>query len=102
MSAIFSGGYLWLFVLQHSCKDIYAHSCLKPFSVGQKLCSNSKTHVQIIKFTCRLNNGFWPWSMQRDITVFRGNKMADVEEAPRLPKSFDLVNIEIYFKKFYA
>ena len=42
----------------HSCIDIYAHSCLKPFLIGRKPCSNRKTHVQIMKFTCRLNMGF--------------------------------------------
>ena len=41
-----------------SCIDIYAHSCLKPFLIGRKPCSNRKTHVQIMKFTCRLNMGF--------------------------------------------
>ena len=40
------------------CIDIYAYSCLRPFSIGGKPCSNSKTHVQIMKFTCRLNMGF--------------------------------------------
>ena len=42
----------------YSCIDIYAHSCLKPFLIGRKPCSNRKTHVQIMKFTCRLNMGF--------------------------------------------
>ena len=52
--------------------DIYAHSCLKPFSIGRKSCSNSKTHVQIMKFTCRLNMGFGRrhWSMRRDVMCF--------------------------------
>ena len=56
----------------HSCIDVYAHSCLKPFSIGRKPCSNSKTHVQIMKFTCRLNMGFGRrhWSMQRDVMCF--------------------------------
>ena len=55
-----------------SCIDIYAHSCLKPFSIGRKPCSNSKTHVQIMKFTCRLNMGFGRrhWSMRRDVMCF--------------------------------
>ena len=45
-------------LIVYSCIDIYAHSCLRPFSIGRKPCSNSKTHVQIMKFTCRLNMGF--------------------------------------------
>ena len=55
-----------------SCIDVYAHSCLKPFSIGRKPCSNSKTHVQIMKFTCRLNMGFGRrhWSMRRDVMCF--------------------------------
>ena len=44
--------------IANSCIDIYAHSCLKPFLIGRKPCSNRKTHVQIMKFTCRLNMGF--------------------------------------------
>ena len=57
---------------QYSCIDIYAHSCLKPFSIGRKPYSNSKTHVQIMKFTCRLNMGFGRrhWSMRRDVMCF--------------------------------
>ena len=53
----------------YSCIDIYAHSCLRPISIGRKPCSNSKTHVQIMKFTCRLNMGFGRrhWSMRRDV-----------------------------------
>ena len=47
----------------YSCIDIYAHNCLKPFSIGRKQCSNSKTHVQIMKFTCRLNMGFGRWDV---------------------------------------
>ena len=47
-----------LFLNQNSCIDIYAHSCLKPFLIGRKPCSNRKTHVQIMKFTCRLNMAF--------------------------------------------
>ena len=56
----------------YSCIDIYAHSCLKPFSICRKLCSNSKTHVQIMKFTCRLNMGFGRrhWSVRRDVMCF--------------------------------
>ena len=56
----------------YSCIDIYAHSCLRPFSIGRKPCSNSKTHVQIMKFTCRLNMGFGRrhWSMRRDVMCF--------------------------------
>ena len=71
---------------RNSCIEIYAHSCLKPFSIGRKPCSNSKTHVQIMKFTCRLNMGFGRrhWSMRRDVMCFVLNKMADVEEAPRV------------------
>ena len=57
---------------KYSCIDIYAHSCLKPFSIGRKQCSNSKTHVQIMEFTCRLNMGFGRrhWSMRRDVMCF--------------------------------
>ena len=85
---------------QYSCIEIYAHSCLKPFSVGRKPCSNCKTHVQIMKFTCRLNMGFGRrhWSMRRDIMCFGRNKMADVEEAPRFSASFYVVNV--IFKRF--
>ena len=56
----------------YSCRDIYAHSCSKPFSIGRKPCSNSKTHVQIVKFTCRLNMGIGRrhWSMRRDVMCF--------------------------------
>ena len=59
-------------LLLYSCIDIYAHSCLKSFSIGRKLCSNSKTHVQIMKFTCRLNMGFGRrhWSVRRDVMCF--------------------------------
>ena len=79
----------------YSCIDIYAHSCLKPFSIGRKPCSNSKTHVQIMKFTCRLNMGFGRrhWSMRRDVMCFVLNKMADVEEAPRFSVSFYVFNV---------
>ena len=57
---------------KYSCIDIYAHTCLKPFSIGQKPCSNSETHVQIMKFTCRLNMGFGRrhWSMRRYVMCF--------------------------------
>ena len=84
----------------YSCIEIYAHSCLKPFSIGRKPCSNSKTHVQIMKFTCRLNMGFdrRHWSMRRDVMCFVLNKMADVEEAPRVSVSFYVVNV--IFKRF--
>ena len=84
----------------HSCIDIYAHSCLKPFSIGRKPCSNNKTHVQIMKFTCRLNMGFGRrhCSMRRDVSVFRRNKMADVEEAPLFSVSFYVANV--IFKRF--
>ena len=60
----------------YSCIDIYAHGCLKPFSIGRKPCSNSKTHVQIMKFTCRLNMGFGRrhWSMRRDVIFFRSKQ----------------------------
>ena len=59
-------------IKQHSCIDIYMHSCLRPISIGRKPCSNSKTHVQIMKFTCRLNMGFGRrhWSMRRDVMCF--------------------------------
>ena len=60
----------------YSCIDIYAHSCLKPFLIGRKPCSNSETHVQIMKFTCRLNMGFGRrhWSMRRDVMCFAETK----------------------------
>ena len=60
------------FMILYSCIDIYAHSCLKAFSIGRKPCSNSKSHVQIMKFTCRLNMGFGRrhWSMRRDVMFF--------------------------------
>ena len=77
----------------NSCVDIYAHSCLKPFSVRRKPCSNSKTHVQTMKFMCRLNMGFG----RRDVMCFI-EKMADVEEAPRFSVSFYVVNV--IFKRF--
>ena len=56
----------------YACIYIYAHSCLKPFSIGRTPCSNSKTHVQIMKFTCLLNMGFGRrhWSMPRDVMCF--------------------------------
>ena len=84
----------------HSCIEIYAHSCLKLFSIGRKPCSNSKTHVQIMKFMCRLNMDFdrHHWSMRRDVMCFVLNKMADVEEAPRVSVSFYVVNV--IFKRF--
>ena len=46
----------------------------------------NETHVQIMKFTCRLNLGFGRChlSMRRYVIVLRRNNMADVEEAPRL------------------
>ena len=68
--------------MQHSCIDIYAHSCLKLFSISRKARSKGKTHVQIMKFVCCLNMGFGRchWSMRHDVTVFLGNKMADVEK----------------------
>ena len=44
--------------VHYSCIYIYAHRCSKPFSIGQKPCSNSKPNVQIRKFTCSLNMGF--------------------------------------------
>ena len=80
-------------VTSYSCIEIYSHSCLKPFSIGRKPCSNSKTHVQIMKFTCRLNMGFGRrhWSMRRDVICFVLNKMADVEEAPRVSRVFTLL-----------
>ena len=57
----------WLtdYISRYSCIDIYAHSCLKQFTIGRKPCSNSKTHVRIMKFMCRLNMGFGRrhWSM---------------------------------------
>ena len=88
--------------IMYSCIDIYAHSCLKQFSIGRKPCSNSKTHVQIMKFTCRLNMGFGRphWSMRRDVMCFVLNKMADVEEAPRFSVSFYVVKMLFsrYFK----
>ena len=86
----------------NSCIEIYAHSCLKLFSIGRKPCSNSKTHVQIMKFTCRLNMGFGRrhWSMRRDVMCFVLNKMADVEEAPRVSVSFYVVNV--IFKRFLS
>ena len=84
----------------YSCIEIYAHSCLKPFLIGRKPCSNSKTHVQIMKFTCRLNMGFGRrhWSMRRDVMCFVLNKMADVKETPRFSVSFYVVNV--IFKRF--
>ena len=94
--------YVHLALNRHSCIEIYAHSCLKPFSIGRKPCSNSKTHVQIMKFTCRLNMGFGRrhWSMRRDVMCFVLNKMADVEEAPRVSVSFYVVNV--MFKRFLS
>ena len=89
-----------LYLKTNSCIEIYAHGCLKPFSIGRKPCSNSKTHVQIMKFTCRLNMGFGRrhWSMRRDVMRFVLNKMADVEETPRFSVSFYVVNA--IFKRF--
>ena len=59
-------------VNNYSCINIYVHSCLRQISIGRKPCSNSKTHVQIMKFTCRLNMGFGRrhWSMRRDVMCF--------------------------------
>ena len=59
-------------IIDNSCIDIYALGCLKLFSVGRKPCSNSKTHVQIMKFMCRLNMGFGRrhWSMQHGVMCF--------------------------------
>ena len=74
----------------HSCIDIYGHSCLKPFSIGRKPCSNSKTHDQIMKFTCRLNMGFGRrhWSMRRDVMYF-----VETNWPPRFSVSFYVVNV---------
>ena len=66
----------------YSCIDIYAQSCLKPFSIGRKPCSNSKTHVQIIKFTSRLNMAFGRrhWSMRRDVMCFVETKWSTLKK----------------------
>ena len=68
--------------ITNSCIDIYAHSCLKPFSIGRKQCSNSKTHVQIMEFTCRLNMGFGRrhWSMRRDVMCFVETKWSTLRK----------------------
>ena len=59
-----------IFLHRYLCA--YSCSCLRPFSIGRNPCSNSKTHVQIMKFTCRLNMGFGRrhWSMRRDVMCF--------------------------------
>ena len=66
----------------YSCIDIYAHSCLKPFLIGRKPCSNRKTHVQIMKFTCRLNMGFGRrhWSKWRDVIYFTETKWPTLKQ----------------------
>ena len=60
----------------------------------QNLCS------VFMKFTCHLNVGLGRrhWSMRRDETVFRRNKLDDVEEAPRFWVSFYVFNV--IFKRF--
>ena len=76
------------------------HSCLKLFLIGQKPCSNSKTHIQIMKFMCHLNMGFSGrhWSVPGNVTLFCRNKIAEVEEAPRFSVSFYVVNV--IYKRF--
>ena len=75
---------------QYSCIDIYVHSGLKPFSIGQKPGSNSKTHVQM-KLMCRLNRHHW--SMRCDVTVLYRNEMAIAEEATWFLAIFHIVNV---------
>ena len=84
----------------HSCIDIYAHSCLTPFSIGRKPCSNSKTHVQIMKFTCRLNMGFGRrhWSMQRDVMCFVETKWPTLKKLRCFRWVFTFANVT--FKRF--
>ena len=83
------------FFYSFSCIDIYSHSCLKPFSIGRKPCSNNKSHGKIKKFTCRFNMGFGRrhCSIRRDVAVLSRNKMTDVEAAPRFSVSFYVVNV---------
>ena len=77
----------------YSCIDIYAHSCLKPFSIGRKPCSNSKNHVQIMKFTCRLNMGFGRrhWSMRRDVMCFAETKWPTLKKLRYFRSVFTLL-----------
>ena len=80
---------------KYSCIDIYAHSCLKPFSIGRKPCSNSKTHVQIRKFTCRLKMGFGRhhWSMQRDVMCFVETKWPTLKKLRGFRTVFTLLTL---------
>ena len=67
---------------------------MKPLSICRNPYLNSKTHVQIMNFTCRLNMGLADVIGQRDVTsLFRRNEMVDVEEAVRFSVSIDVVNI---------
>ena len=89
-----------LIVKMNSCIDIYAHSCLKQFSIGRKPCSNSKTHVQIMKFTCRLNMGFGRrhWSMRRDVMCFVETKWPTLKKLRCFRWVFTFANV--IFKRF--
>ena len=55
----------FLYIKKNSCIDIYAHSCLKPFLIGRKPCSNHEIHVPF-------EHGFWPTSLVkvRDVMYF--------------------------------
>ena len=54
----------------------------------QNPCSNNEIHVPF-------EHGFWPTSLVNATRrhVFRRNKMADGEEAPRFSVSFYVVNV---------
>ena len=83
------------------CIDIYVHSCLKRFSFGRKTCSNSKTHVQIMKFTCRLNMGFGGrhWSMRRDVKCFVETKWPTLKNLHDFRRAFFYV-VNVIFMRF--
>ena len=83
----------WSPLKRNSCIDIHARSCLKPFSIGRKPCSNSKTHVQIMKFTCRLNMGFGRrhWSMRRDVMFFVETKWPTLKKLRGFRRVFTLL-----------
>ena len=89
-----------IYLIPFSCIDIYAHSCLRPFSIGRKPCSNSKTHVQIMKFTCRLNMGFGRrhWSMRRDVMCFVETKWPTLKKLRCFRWVFTFANV--IFKRF--
>ena len=83
--------------MHFSCIDIYAHSCLKPFSIQLEAVLKQQNPCTKHEIHTRFGHGFWLKFVdiigQCHVNVFRRHKMADADEAPRFLVTFLKVNV---------